>query len=237
METFSALLAICAGNSPVTGEFPAQRLITRSFDVFSDLRPNKRLSKQSWVWWFDTPSHPLWRNCNGQNGYGIKAKVAVIFHKSLIINHNHKFISIKSSYWWVPPRFSDNVSLSFQEMAHCRLTHLSMGKMATTFTDDISKHIFLNENIRISIQFALKFVPKAPIDNIPVLDLDIDLSPKSHYLNQCWPSLLTHICGTRGVDLSSVPLSEPIMTKIWRHAAFPNHNELPGFLTQMWYRL
>ena len=34
METFSALLAICAGNSPVPGEFPAQRPVTRSFDVF-----------------------------------------------------------------------------------------------------------------------------------------------------------------------------------------------------------
>ena len=33
METFSALLAICAGNSPVTGEFPAQSLVTQSFDV------------------------------------------------------------------------------------------------------------------------------------------------------------------------------------------------------------
>ena len=52
METFSALLAICAGNSPVTGEFrefPAQRPVTRSFDVFFDLRLNKWLSKQSWV--------------------------------------------------------------------------------------------------------------------------------------------------------------------------------------------
>ena len=34
METFSALLAICAGNSPVPGEFPTQRTVTRSFDVF-----------------------------------------------------------------------------------------------------------------------------------------------------------------------------------------------------------
>ena len=40
METFSALLAICAGNSPVTGEFPTQRPVTRSFDVFFDLRLN-----------------------------------------------------------------------------------------------------------------------------------------------------------------------------------------------------
>ena len=49
METFSALLAICAGNSPIPGEFPAQRPVTRSFDVFFDLRLNKRLSKQSQI--------------------------------------------------------------------------------------------------------------------------------------------------------------------------------------------
>ena len=42
METFAALLAICAGNSPVPGEFPAQRPVTRSFDVFFELRLNKR---------------------------------------------------------------------------------------------------------------------------------------------------------------------------------------------------
>ena len=65
METFSALLAICAGNSPVPGEFPTQRPVTRSFDVFFDLRLNKRLSKQSWGWWFETLSRPLWRHRNG----------------------------------------------------------------------------------------------------------------------------------------------------------------------------
>ena len=63
-ETFSALLALCAGNSPVTDEFPAWRPVTRSFGVFFDLCLNKRLSKQSWGWWFETPSHPLWRHCN-----------------------------------------------------------------------------------------------------------------------------------------------------------------------------
>ena len=64
MKTFAALLALCAGNSPVTGEFPAQRPVTRSFHVFFDLRLNKRLSKQSWGWWFETPSRSLWRHCN-----------------------------------------------------------------------------------------------------------------------------------------------------------------------------
>ena len=36
-----------AGNSPVTGEFPSHRPVTRSFDIFFALRLNKRLSKQS----------------------------------------------------------------------------------------------------------------------------------------------------------------------------------------------
>ena len=48
------------------GEFPAQRPVTRSFDVFFDLRPNKRLSKQWWGWWFETPPCPLWRHRNGE---------------------------------------------------------------------------------------------------------------------------------------------------------------------------
>ena len=45
METFFVLLAICAGNSPVTGEFPAQKPVMWSFDVFFQLCLNKRLSK------------------------------------------------------------------------------------------------------------------------------------------------------------------------------------------------
>ena len=59
IETFSALLAICAGihRSP-------QRPVTQSLDVFFDVRLNKRLSKQSWGWWFETLSRPLWRQLN-----------------------------------------------------------------------------------------------------------------------------------------------------------------------------
>ena len=69
METFSALLAICAGNSPVTGEFPPQRPLTWSCGVFFDLRLNKRLSKLSWGRWFKTPSRPLWRHTNDITAY------------------------------------------------------------------------------------------------------------------------------------------------------------------------
>ena len=46
------------------GEFPAQRPVTRSFDVFFDLPLNKRLSKQPWGWWYETPAWSLWRHRN-----------------------------------------------------------------------------------------------------------------------------------------------------------------------------
>ena len=46
METFSPLLAPCQANQLVTGEFPSQRPVMRSFDVIFDLRLDKLLSKQ-----------------------------------------------------------------------------------------------------------------------------------------------------------------------------------------------
>ena len=63
METFSALLALCEGNPSVTGGFPSQGPVMRSFAVFFDLRLNKQMSKQSRRWWFETPLRPLWRYC------------------------------------------------------------------------------------------------------------------------------------------------------------------------------
>ena len=85
METFSALLAICAGNSPVPGEFPAQRPVTRSFDVFFDLRLNKWFSKQSWGWWCETHSCPLWRHCNGVQNL---------------------FYALPNMVWYIAPRYN-----------------------------------------------------------------------------------------------------------------------------------
>ena len=82
METFPALLAICAGNSPVTGEFPAQRPVTQSFDVFFYLRLNKRLSKQSWGWWFETPPRPLWCHCNAK--YSCECTYVIMKHTVVI---------------------------------------------------------------------------------------------------------------------------------------------------------
>ena len=67
-ETFFPYLALCEGNSSVTGEFPSQRLVMQSFDVFLNLCLNKRLSKPWRRRWFETPSHSLWHHCNDNGG-------------------------------------------------------------------------------------------------------------------------------------------------------------------------
>ena len=63
MESFSTLLALCEGNPLVTGGFPSQGPVMRSFDVFCDLCINKRLSKQSTRRCIEAPSRSLWRHC------------------------------------------------------------------------------------------------------------------------------------------------------------------------------
>ena len=90
METFSALLAICAGNSPVPGEFPAKRPVPRSFDVFFDLRLNKRLNKQSSGWWFETLSRPFWRHRNAKK---MRPKFLPPHHKYSVCNVYSLFCS------------------------------------------------------------------------------------------------------------------------------------------------
>ena len=64
METFSALLAFCARNSPVTGEFPHKGQWRWALILYLICALNKRLSKQPWGRRFWTPSLSLWRHCN-----------------------------------------------------------------------------------------------------------------------------------------------------------------------------
>ena len=97
METFSALLSFCEGNSPVTGEFPAQRPVTRSFDVLFDLRLNIRLSKQSQGWWLSAVPD-LWdRNKILSGGdlshYQVTHCIRVFFYFVwfVYIHHNFQF--------------------------------------------------------------------------------------------------------------------------------------------------
>ena len=76
METFPALMALCQGNPSATGGFPSQKPVTRSFDVFFDLRRSKLLIKHSRRRWFETPSRSLWRHPNDftQHTYYTPAK-------------------------------------------------------------------------------------------------------------------------------------------------------------------
>ena len=93
MEIFSALLALCAGNSPVAGEIPAQRPVTQNFDVFFGLRLNKPLSKQSWGWWFETPSRPLWCHCHAKSYF--KG-----FHIISFMANPVDCLDMKISFYW-----------------------------------------------------------------------------------------------------------------------------------------
>ena len=98
METFSALLAICAGNSPAPDDFPAQRPVTRSFDVFFDLYPNTRLSKQSWGWLFAIH--------RAHNDVIVMWSTEPLVPNFNIISIKHK-MQIKLSYAKYPPYCSD----------------------------------------------------------------------------------------------------------------------------------
>ena len=87
----------------VTGEFPTRRPVTRSFDVFFDLCVNERLSKESWGWWIETPSRPLWRHSNAILRYFIGSVIRLTsiwdgehrlrfsaWHVNLLTLKNHK---------------------------------------------------------------------------------------------------------------------------------------------------
>ena len=115
-ETFSA---ICAGHSPVPGEFPTQRPVMQNFDIFFDLRLNERLSKQSWGWWLEMPSRPLWRHNYEYMMYS--ALMAKIKHQS---DASVNWISIGSSNGLLPMRhqvcavkFESKYKISSQEGA------------------------------------------------------------------------------------------------------------------------
>ena len=116
METFSVLLALCAGNSPVTGEFPSQRPVTRSFDVFFDLRLNKRLSRPSWGCWFETPSRLLWRHCNGTRGRAIRNSHRIWIKMSNL--HQNGFVVGKIWTWYqlVSNIHKKNFDLSYMKL-------------------------------------------------------------------------------------------------------------------------
>ena len=94
---------IFRGTGPLCGEFtgpgdfPAQRPVTRSFDVFFDLRLNKRLGKQLWGWWFETPLWSLWHLCNDHSCWchGSWTRQAINSHDT---NSRNQILRIELTY-------------------------------------------------------------------------------------------------------------------------------------------
>ena len=170
MGIFSALLVLCEGNSSVTCEFPSQRPVTQSFDVFFELCLNKRLSKLSTRRWFETPSRSLWHHCNEPmfiryHRHPTRCNFTENGHSMLIkLSFKIKFVKILcicQGQWFHGKRRHGEVQSHFNTLRRQNGRH---------FADDIFKWIFLNENVWISIKISLKFVPQGfSINNILAL--------------------------------------------------------------------
>ena len=109
---------------------------------------------------------------------------------------HHSHVAVSEAYHWT-------VKLMMYSVARLRQSSYSSSieLNGRHLADDIFGCISVNEEICILIKISLKFVPKDPIDNNPAL-VQIMVWRRiatSHYLNQCWPDSLTHLCGTRGI--------------------------------------
>ena len=167
METFSVLLVICAGNSPVTGEFPAQRPVTRSFDVFVYLRLNKQLvNNREGGWWFETLSRPLWRHCNDCSAAGPTETETEMSSGWQLWSSLETFktsFNVHSDYQGCHP---DDLFVSWRS----QWSHWGRDKMVSIFAKDIFKSIFLySEVFCILIQISLKYIPISPMNSNPAL--------------------------------------------------------------------
>ena len=89
---------LCEGNPTVTGRFPSQRPVMRSFDVFFDLRRTKRLSKQWRRRWFETPSRSLYHHCNDSGNLCLPASKI----DAMSVGSNKQYVMIDSGDGLVP---------------------------------------------------------------------------------------------------------------------------------------
>ena len=129
-----ALLALCAGNSPVNGEFPAQRAVTRSFDLLFGPRLKKWLSKQSPSWWFETPSRSSWRHCNVHSSMSSLAYVFQWTDPSSVSLMHQAITWTKGDLWLVGPLTTTYMKFKGQfriqtvmSSVKCRLFWLLLG--------------------------------------------------------------------------------------------------------------
>ena len=113
---------------PLCGEFtglrwiplPAQRPVTRSFDVFFDLCPIKQLSKHSRGWWFETLSGPLWRHCNGIINSNSLRHIYILSWMSwqCLLKFTVTHCTILSKLWLISFLFITDLHGTFLEILH-----------------------------------------------------------------------------------------------------------------------
>ena len=112
------------------GEFLTQRPVTWSFNVFFDLRLNKRLSKQPWGWWFETPSWSLWRQCNGNTHHytaGISLYMGPANERCLsLAGHTHKMIPVTGQIF----AHKCYCNAKFYWLLHYNSSHYDYSKMS-----------------------------------------------------------------------------------------------------------
>ena len=190
----------CVGNSPFTNEFPSQRPVPRSFDVFFDLRLNKRLSERSWGWWIDTPSCSLWRHRNvtktrdrdktgsctlmwdGCNKYASRAWItACILHCLVGCNLLNSLAPEAFDY---SLRFVNFKLISMMNILSI-FCEIAIGWMSQNLTDHLSTLVQVMAWCR---------------------------QATSHYLSQCWPRSLSpydvtrsHISCWAQIGILSIP--------------------------------
>ena len=146
------------------GEFPAQRPVTRSFDVFFDLRPNKRLSKQPWGWWFETPSWSLWRQCNVRGSPCAMKHYHAVVYTALVSYH---FVSLHYG---------------------SHFNSLGSDRCGNTFKGMIFKHIIHNCSLGTRCDFALRWMSQNATDDMSTLVWIMARCRQTtnNYLSQCW---------------------------------------------------
>ena len=147
------------------GEFPTQRPVTRSFDVFFDLRLNKRLSKQPWGWWFETPSWSLWRHCNGvmRNGFRCRDVITSIRYLMRGINGEKlglKYLNVGKNNKYIV--FEDMQIVPIRQTKSCRY-HFSFAN-ASGFSS------LLSNIIPFHTCGIVRFVLFFPQQNLPCTD-------------------------------------------------------------------
>ena len=168
MEIFSELTAFCAGTSPVPGEFPSQRPVTRSFDVSFDPRLNKRLCKQSW---FETLSRPLWRRCNELTMSTLELTLITIHPNDTQLWQARDWMIRKtisrSSYWlyhWLePPNLGLNKSWLFIKFcSRCIAGNISVcGKLYSPMQRRHNERDGVSNNRRHDCLFNRVFRPRS----------------------------------------------------------------------------